>query len=283
MINCKLIDIFKTSFNGLWQCKTLENDSLEITTPYLFFDRKFVTFIVKMQGDEYVVHDNGLVNDLLANKKAEKADSYLSIACDTLRIDRLHQNKGFFLYKKTSDSKMLSAIAFDLVQAMSQVINTYQLIKEKEDFLHPDGDEKDAFFKRTTGDLKRTFKDNFYVNAQPRTHKQFFDVLIYTAASKELSQIKFIPIEILSRTRPSDFDSQLTKAVLKFQGSEKWSDVITRYTLLNKHCDGYNKESRDFKRDNAEIELSRLSTVIDDNQWDEGNGIAKIKAAYEKA
>jgi hypothetical protein len=69
MMSCELLKTVRESFDKLWLCQKAEKGVIEVITPYSFFGNKFIGIFIKLQNDEYIVNDGGVVHDLLDEKK----------------------------------------------------------------------------------------------------------------------------------------------------------------------------------------------------------------------
>ena len=113
-LDCSFTEIIKSDFGALWKCKQ-HDDVLEISTPFLFPNSKFVRVFITQRDDRFIVTENGDISELLGELIPHED---FSLKLQELALDagiKKGTHDGPVFFKECADPKFITSLVLDLV------------------------------------------------------------------------------------------------------------------------------------------------------------------------
>jgi hypothetical protein len=185
-LNCKdVTGMLKGDFGALWHC-TQRGKSLEIITPYIYPDSSFVSVFITKRGNRFIVSDGAQVSEFFQSAKGDEPffASLIARSRVTHGVSEFQQGGRTFFYKETKDHKLISSIAFDVVNFLVGASNAAYLATAEED-----SQDKNSFRMRADTFIKhqitkRSGKTVSFNKKMPEVKEATFSAVVTGAGSK---------------------------------------------------------------------------------------------------
>lgn len=124
----------RKQFDGLWKCKE-RGESLEIITPFVTTNRKFVSVFISARDGNYIVSDGGFIHDGMYDTSMPPnglrgLDSFWHYG-SAFEIMMAMSSQGIeFHYKKVSDPIHIASAVLDLAMFIAAVVSEIDRITD---------------------------------------------------------------------------------------------------------------------------------------------------------
>jgi sulfur transfer protein SufE len=141
-ITCKdVMGVIQSDYGALWHCFQRGN-TLEVVTPYLFPDKRFVSVFITTRAGKIIVTDGGRVEEFIELASDDDAfqDSVLNTFLGNYQVQQYQQADQTFYFKDCTLIKLVPSVVFDLcnfivsVSSASILAVTEEESKERKSF-----------------------------------------------------------------------------------------------------------------------------------------------------
>jgi hypothetical protein len=232
----------KNSFGGLWQTKE-RGHSIEIITPYVSTNNKFISVFLSMQGNDFVISDGGWINGgIYENINQNEEGCFLKVFYHYLNafdIKEVETTEGItYYYLKTSSPIDVPARVLALSTFVQSVVSVSEISFEGK----AEKETKARFVSKANEYLKsfipaEKIKLNRYINEQK---KEIRFNAIYYKTQNSLTLINYI-----TGSSNSHFANSIFKANTLFEmaeGTNVKEYIQNKISVVDTSAGGYVQE-----------------------------------------
>lgn len=239
------------SFDKLWSSKMLDDNTIEIITPYSTTTSKFVSLFLTKREDKYIVSDGGLLY-------SESYETYVDYENQCL-LKALYHFESFYdikmtkdpndvkhYFKTTTNFKLIPNLVYDLAQFISFCASTASIEFEDESEIR----ERNSFRKTASTYIGSNYTD-YNIKYYGSLDRERYRSVRFGAVIEKNSRLNLV--NFITGSTSANFINSIAKSNLNFSiaGDSIFQDYIdSKLVFLNDSADGYN-ESRLFNQINA--------------------------------
>lgn len=235
----KIQNIIKSEFCELTTFKMRERE-LEIITPYLTLNNKFISVFIRFQNDTVIVTDGGWISKNYYDTPFYEAsqeihDKIVEQYRENYKVLlTLDNQNNIYYYRKCTNFINITQCVFEFSAFMTGVINSkcYNVLEVK------DSEERAKFRKAANLFFSNNYNDNFQTNASlPDMPRIRFNGLINQRNAINL-------VTYVTGSNITLFENDLRKSIVNFELIERsnyYSVTKHRLTILNDEAEGFKK------------------------------------------
>lgn len=225
----KLIDLFnelKNVFGNLWQTKS-RGKTLEIITPYVTTNNKFISVFLSKYGDEYVVSDGGWIYsgmyDVIPGNDAWFTKLLLHFQ-ESFEIKETQNASGIPYYYVKADNKIdIASKLLDLIMFIQNIVSISEVTIHKK--------ERSNLFSSETNNFLKSILEHTKINFNKPLDSEYADIKFNATYHKNTESI-FVMNYVFGNTQnqiKENFNKTFTyfNLIAYFQVSKNINKKIT--------------------------------------------------------
>lgn len=124
-MDCQILDMFKSDFSALWQCKSV-GGSVEVSTPFMLPDSRLLSIFLTERPGKFIACEGGVINEILEEScgmPPEEIAAIIDAYKVRFSVSQTSGERGIPLYYKSSPSAgLITSVSFDLANFTLAVI-----------------------------------------------------------------------------------------------------------------------------------------------------------------
>lgn len=236
-LDCSFLEIIRSDFSALWKCKQ-HAGAVEIATPYLYPQSKFVRVFLTQRDDRYIVTEDGDIGEFLREllPHEEFFNTLDDLATDSGLKRGTHNGKALY-FKDCTDPKLITSLILDVA---SFAVKSANVIFSASEFGEEETEKEKRFKTEANEFIKslvptRQIHTNYVIRGVPDVR---FNTVI--EASNKLWIVSYIGGRTLRefRMKTSDVADSFAEA----WASESRDKIQATIPVMNNHDDGYDPD-----------------------------------------